>query len=835
MKEDWQRAEEIFFDALEHDPATRTHFVRDACGARASLYHEVAGLLCSHNEASTFIERPAVETAAGLLTDLINGLQPGEQLGTYTILSLIGSGGMGEVYLAEDTELNRKVALKLVKRGYGTAEIIQQFRREERILANLTHPNIARLYGGAMTPEGLPYFVMEYVEGERLDDYCEHNKLSLPQRLELFRKVCAPVSYAHRRLVIHRDLKPANIRVSADGEPKLLDFGIAKLLDTDAGAAFDAAMTSAPAMTPDYASPEQTRGEPMTTATDVYSLGVIFYRLLTGEKPYQITSRTPAALLRAIREQEPTRPSSAVRPGNDSRSDSSLRGDLDTIALMALRKEPARRYSSVDSFSDDIRRYLEGRPVIARKDTLTYRTEKFVQRNRLGVAAGLLLLLSMVIGIITTSWQAEVAREEKAEAQSVNTFLEDLISYSNPYLDSSRKNGRNATMSDLLDAAARRLTDPMLTLQPESRAELERIISTSYNGQGNQRLAEEHMRKYITLATRLYSPGDPRLIPALSASAYVLFSHGDLEAAEKAYREVLPRLRKAYAQGKFKVDDFVAALNNFGYLRRTQGDSGEAELLFRETIALSSKLPKNSHFVAGITRSTLASTLADEGHFQEALRTAQEAVEGEQQADRRDTPSYGFAQTILGGFLTDNEEFAKADEALSEGEQLFRRLLGPAHLWLGDNLRNQAISFYRQGRFTEAQIKVTEALRIYEESFGPHYDQYPTALMTKGLILDQTGNSIEGEAALREALKLRTDSLPKDHFWVALAERALGECLSRQPMRAAEAEPLLLHSCRTLTRKFGANDPRTKSARHQLVAYYDNNSHPDQADAWRNE
>ncbi len=312
MQSHWESVQEIFLAALDHQPETRGDFVRARCGENGSTYEEVATLLRSHDKAGQFIEQaPLPLTAASLLNEF-DELQPGEAVGSYTIRSLLGAGGMGEVYLAEDNELGREVAIKLIKPGFASADILRQFRREERILAALNHPNIARLYGGALTSEGMPYFVMEYVEGERLDRYCAQRGLTIRQRLELFRKVCSAVSYAHQRLVIHRDLKPANIRVTAEGEPKLLDFGIAKLLEPDSTAGLGHTMTLPRAMTPDYASPEQTRGEPMSTATDVYSLGVVLYQLLTGEKPFENSIRTPEEMIQAIREREPTRPSTAV-------------------------------------------------------------------------------------------------------------------------------------------------------------------------------------------------------------------------------------------------------------------------------------------------------------------------------------------------------------------------------------------------------------------------------------------------------------------------------------------------------------------------------------------
>jgi non-specific serine/threonine protein kinase/serine/threonine-protein kinase len=416
-----ERIAEIVEQALEAEIGQRGPLLVELCGDDQELFVEVASLLHFQEKARDFIETPAVETVAELLADERAGLQPGDTLDRYNIVSLLGEGGMGEVYLAEEISLRRKVAIKLLKYGLGTASLVRHFQQEERILAGLTHPNIARLYGGAVTTNGLPYFVMEYVDGKRLDHYCRDNSLAISQRLNLFRKICSAVDYAHQRLVIHRDIKPANIRVTKDGEPKLLDFGIAKLLDP-ATAAIETTMTFAAVMTPEYASPEQVRGENITTTSDVYSLGVVLYELLTEQKPYKIDSRTPTAVSRGITEQEPTKPSIAVARRDGScksqiPSSKLLRGDLDNIVLKALRKEPERRYTSVSLFSEDIRRYLEGRPIIARKDTLGYRTSKFVARNKIAVAAAILIIVSLIGGMAATTIEAHRANQQRARAE----------------------------------------------------------------------------------------------------------------------------------------------------------------------------------------------------------------------------------------------------------------------------------------------------------------------------------------------------------------------------------------------------------------------------------
>jgi eukaryotic-like serine/threonine-protein kinase len=417
-----ERVADLVEAALERDTAERAQFIHAACANDPDLRREIESLLVFQEKARGFIELPAYEIASTTLAEADDELKVGQALGDYKVLSLLGEGGMGEVYLVEDTKLERRVAIKVVKRGLTSGSVLGRSLKEEKILAGLNHPNIARLYDAGITPSGLPYFVMEYVDGWRLDDYCRQEHLAIQDRLELFRKVCAAVMYAHQNLIIHRDIKPANIRVTSDGEPKLLDFGIAKLLDPETTAVGEMTLTFAAVMTPEYASPEQVRGENMTTASDVYSLGVVLYELLTGQRPYNIRSRNPAEIARVIAEQEPMRPSTAAARG-DGKIKSQitnlklLRGDLDNIILKALRKEPARRYVSVAQFSDDIRRHLEGRPVAARKDTFNYRATKFIKRNKIAAAAAAVILVTLIGGIFATALEARRADRQRARAE----------------------------------------------------------------------------------------------------------------------------------------------------------------------------------------------------------------------------------------------------------------------------------------------------------------------------------------------------------------------------------------------------------------------------------
>jgi tetratricopeptide (TPR) repeat protein/predicted Ser/Thr protein kinase len=412
------RLKEIFHSARQLPPGKRDPFLNGACGGDEQLRREIEALLESDRAADGFI----VDPPARLLADAFGGSpdlsEAGRIIGQYKVRQRIGSGGMGAVYLAEraDQQFQMEVAIKLIKRGMDTDSVIRRFQHERQILASLEHPNIARLLDGGTTDDGLPYFVMEYIKGERIDDYAERQSLSITARLELFRQVCGAVSYAHQNLVVHRDLKPSNVLVTPEGVPKLLDFGIAKIVQAGDGAEGLPTITAMPAMTPEYASPEQIEGTHATTLSDVYSLGSVLYQLLTGHPPYRLHNRSPQEIAKAITTTQLEKPSARATRAEDGRR---LRGDLDNIILMAMRRDTARRYPSVEQFSEDIRRHLTGRPVMARADTLSYRAGKFLQRNKVGVAAAALLLFTLVGGIVATSRQAQRAtvQEHRARAE----------------------------------------------------------------------------------------------------------------------------------------------------------------------------------------------------------------------------------------------------------------------------------------------------------------------------------------------------------------------------------------------------------------------------------
>lgn len=429
--ERWSRIKDIFATALEREPAQRATYVEQACGGDEELRAEVSSLLEAHDTPGAFIEEEAAQRiglASAPKKDWI-----GRRLGPYRIVAEAGRGGMSEVFRAvrDDQQYEKQVAIKLLKAGLDTDSLLRRFKAERQILAQLSHPNIAHLLDGGATEEGAPYLVMEFIEGEPIDVYCDERQLGVNERLDLFRALCSAVHYVHQHLMVHGDLKCGNVLVTKQGVVKLLDFGIAKLLNpTPAAGREEPRATTFLALTPEYASPEQVRGEPITTASDIYSLGVLLYRLLCGALPYQATGSTTWALAKQICEQDPLPPSVTADEATTGygRFAKTLRGDLDNVVLKALKKAPEERYPSAEQLSEDLHRYLRGFPVTARPDTTGYRVRKFVQRHRSAAVAVGLFVIALIVGIVTTGWQAHRAGVERLRAERHLNEVRELTS-----------------------------------------------------------------------------------------------------------------------------------------------------------------------------------------------------------------------------------------------------------------------------------------------------------------------------------------------------------------------------------------------------------------------
>lgn len=826
MKADWRRIEEVFLAALDQAPLSREQFVGQACGGDQPLREEVMAMLRSHEETGDFMETPAYQANAGLLAEQEGALKIGEQVGDYRILSLLGEGGMGEVYLAEDLSLGRKVALKLVRPGFGGANLLRQFQREERILGGLTHPNIAQLYGAAFTGTGIPYFVMEYVEGERLDSFCDTRQLSIRERLELFRKVCSAVSYAHRHLVVHRDLKPGNIRVTPDGEPKLLDFGIAKLLEDDNAVAPAQTITVTTAMTPEYASPEQLRGEPITTATDVYSLGVVLFELLTGQKPYRTKSRRFDEVARAVTEQEPTRPSLALskNPKSKTQNPKLLRGDLDNIVLTAIRKEPARRYSSVGQFSEDIRRHLEGLPIVARKDTAGYRATKFVGRNRVAVAAAALVVVAIVTGLIVSLWQAKRAWTQRDVAQRISSFLQNMLGSAAPEVK-----GIDVKVSDLLnDASARARTE--LANEPGVMADVLMTLGRTYISLSLADKAEADLRTALAASLKANGELHPTTATTMGWLGLALAYRGQGVEGEQISRRAVELQRKLHPAGD---ENLGVALYALGYNLIVKNEAKNAVPLLEEAMELIRRHLGETHGAYIATIVMLAKAKESVGQIEAAEVLYRKAIDIGSRVEARYRIFLAQAQAYLGFLLTGKGAYAEAETVLQQSEATYRELYGgEANFSVAAAQSQLALVHFLQSDYVRAESEGKKALDLCRKYFGPEHSITTSTGVTLGLTLTRAGKPVEGEPLLREALTIRKKVLPPDDALTAGAASALGECLTAQN-RFVEAEPLLLSGYNDLKAKLGDKNKRTTDARLRLARLYDAWNKPEQAAQFR--
>jgi tetratricopeptide (TPR) repeat protein/tRNA A-37 threonylcarbamoyl transferase component Bud32 len=579
-REEWQRVKTIALDAWLRPVADRSAYVEAACAGNPSLFQEVESLVAAMERASDRFETPSVVIHRGehALRDAMDssaGPAAAGRVGPWHILKPLGRGGMGTVYLAErhETGFSQRAAIKIARGGHADAALQQRFLDERRILARLEHPDIARLIDGGTTEDGVPYVVMEYVDGVPIDAHCDAERLSIRQRVELFRRVCGAVHYAHQHLVVHRDIKAPNILVTPDGSLKLVDFGIAKLLDPSS----EHTHTLLRVLTPESASPEQLTGGAITTATDVYALGVLLYRLLSGAGPYG-ARESETDLIRAICEETPP-PPSAPRRGIEGTVRESVPPDLDLIVMKAMRKEPERRYATADQLSDDLGRFLRGRPVLAAPDSVRYRTRKFVSRHRLGVAGAVVLAITVSGGIATTLWQARIARQERERAEAHRARAEREFN--------AVRGLANAVLNELHDAVValpgstkarevllRRATEYLDTLKAEAAGhpELSRELVAGYLrlGQvqgasglpnlGDQQSSSRSYREAASLLEGLGGAAPPT--PADSiwlAETYVRLRDFETDTARR--QELLERARRAIEAVRASTDQDVRVLS----------------------------------------------------------------------------------------------------------------------------------------------------------------------------------------------------------------------------------------------------------------------------------
>jgi len=779
-----QRIEELFSQALRISAEDRDAFLAQACGGDEQLRRELTSLLLADEQAAAFLETPA---AAFAPEDRDLDLAETERsVGVYELLHEIGRGGMSTVWLAEraDDQFRRQVAVKLIKRGMDSADVLRRFRAERQILAGLDHPNIACLYDGGTTESGRPYFVLEYIAGTAIDEDCARRGLGLAERLELFRTVCSAVAYAHRNLVIHRDIKPANILVTADGAPKLLDFGIARLLAPDPLQEAEATATLARLLTPQYASPEQLRGETLTTATDIYSLGVLLYKLLTGRLPYRLDGISPLAVERVLHAESP-RPST-VREGPFSRL---LEGDLDNIVLKAMHPEPARRYGSVELLAEDLRRYLAGLPVTAREDTLGYRLKKFLRRNRVPVAAtaaATILILGFAVTAavqsVRVTRERDQAQRERDQAEQVAQVLTGLFAAADPFGPA----GSEPTVRQILDQESARVVRE-LEVQPRVQARLMDVLGVAYTSLRLFDRAEPMLTKALKIRRRETGPQSLEVAETLDHLGGLQEARGDTVHGEISVRRALFLERQLLSEDDLRV---VETLDHLGELLFLKGDLAEAETLQRQVLAVRRRLLPAVHLDIASSLNGLAGIRFRQGHLREAELLIREAIVQRRRLLGDDHPLTADSVDMLAQCLMAQGEYKAAEPLLREVLAARRRRLGPRHPRVATSLANLGAMLLKSGDLASAEPLLREALALRRQVLGNDHPMVASSLYNLGALLRERGDFRAAERMFRESLAIERHHLAPGAWDIGIALTLLGDVICRQG-DASQAEPLL--------------------------------------------
>ena len=792
----WHELQALFQAASDLPAAAQVQYLASACAGDVELHDEILALLAADRRsgASSFIS-DAVAAAARALAGETAPSRIGEEVGPYRLLREIGRGGMGTVYLAEraDGQYQASVAIKFVRGELAAPGLARRLKAERQILADLTHPNIARLLDGGTAADGTPYLVMEYVDGEPIEGWCDRHGIGLAGRLALFRRVCAAVQHAHQALVVHRDLKPSNILVTSDGTPKLVDFGIAKLLGGDAGQETTATVR---ALTPTYAAPEQVRGGRISVATDVYGLGGVLYRLLTGHPPVDLAGVSPGEMERRICELLPPPPSAAVQ-GPTAAWRRNLKGDLDTVVLTALAREPERRYPTAEALADDLARYAAGRPVRARPASAGYRARKFAARHRTAVAATALLFLSLAGGLAATLWQArqaQVARHaaETALAQSVTTkdFLLGLFRASDP----SENRGAEITARDLLQRGVARVDS--LAGHPALQADLLETLARVEMSLGVYRLAERMADREIAIRRSL--PGtaaDSLIVQALDTRGEALDHLGIPDSSAAAYQEAIALGRATLGEANPLV---IAALGNLADVYPRLGRDSASEATFQQVIALQRRAlpPEAPQRVLPLTDFGLQ--LALEGRYPEAEPLLREALRIAMLSDTGVTsPATAEAMDNLGMELREAGKYDDAEPLLRRGLASRVKALGPRHRFTAESYFSLGLLLALRGNvddFVESDSLLKASLDVFRATLGPTHRAVGYSLYALGVLELRRGDPAAAERWLRQGLAIRrttTEDSPRETvrtlIWLAQAQDARAERGALATMRQADS------------------------------------------------
>lgn len=869
----WERIQALFHQAADLPPAERQAFLRSASDGDASLVAEVLDLLQEDAGDASLLDRGLAEVAYDLVEDSRSSALPFSEVGPYRILRVLGEGGMGAVYLAQRADLGSKVALKLLRDAWLSPARRERFAAEQRLLAQLNHPSIARLYDADFLPDGTPFFVMEYVEGLPLTEYCEQHQCSVAERLRLFRQVCEAVQHAHSQAVIHRDLKPSNILVKPDGTIRLLDFGIAKQVETlDVPA--QQTMTGLRLMTPAYASPEQIRGQAIGSQTDVYSLGVILYELLAGQLPLDLSKLSAGEAEIVLLQNDPPKPSSAIKRTAARKTSPALGSaswaDLDVLCLTAMHKDADRRYRSVEALIRDVDHYLNGEPLEARPDTMPYRVGKFVRRNRRAVAATA-FALAVVVGltlffIVRLTKARDTALAEAARAQRIQRFMTDLFEGG----DESAGPSDDLRVMTLIDRGAQKAH--ALDADPRAQAELYETLGSFYESLGKFDQAQTMYQSALDERKVTFGLQSPEVAESLVGLGGLRDNEAQYDEAEKLYRQALaiakqtlparhPFVAKAmYSLGTVLVNrgqydqaipildeavrlqsqdeastaDLIVSLGELANARFYHGDYAISDSLNKRALAMDRKIYGNHHPNVAEDLINLGAIQFQLGHYPEDERYQREALSILQSFYGKDNQEVSSVMTALARALIPQGRIDEAADLLRQSLAIQERVYGLVHPRVAATVGELGKVAQRQGKLDDAEADFRRMADIYRKVYdGKHY-YIGTALSNlAGVYMDRKQYK-DSERFAREALHMYQLTLKPGHQLIGIASARLGRALLRQ-QRYAEAEAQSHSGYEILTAQPDAPADWLQNARADLAEEYEGLHNPEQAGKFRAE
>jgi eukaryotic-like serine/threonine-protein kinase len=796
----WRQIQSLFEQLADAGDTERAVQLDRDCADDADLRLSVESLLDLDRRREDPVVNAIGAAAESLLEDHRDRLL-GTRIGAYRVVSILGHGGMSTVYRGErdDSQYQQTVAIKVLQFATLHPRLRSRLHSERHILATLDHSSIARLIDSGDLEDGTPYLVMDHVDGESIDVYCDSRTLFIRERVELFILVCGAVHYAHRNLVVHRDIKASNIFVTSEGLPKLLDFGIAKLLAPESlSHTLPVTRLQERVLTPENAAPEQVLGRPITTATDVYALGVLLYQLLTGRSPYRLLSYSQLQLERAICMDEPVRPSQMVVSKLQGESDldrsrisdrrglspqrlrTRLSGDLDAIVAMAMRKEPDRRYPSVEAMADDLQRHLLGQPVRARQGDWRYNAAKFLRRNLLAVAATAAVFVGLLVIAGVTLWQnhrigiaRDATAQERDRAQQVSAFLVDVFSQADPF----NAQGREATAKDLLDRGAEKISSNV-NLQPEIRAQLLESIGLAYRRQGLNERAIPLFEQAVAIR-RDERPRDDRIFASAMADlARALGDAGHLVSAEGYLQQAITLSQNSDAAPSVETADILVQYGHF--LLNAKSDADGARKRFTEALSIYRRDPGDQHLAIASTYSSLASAAIWSGDYALSEQYQRQALNIFRTTVSRNHPDHAVALANLGHILTERGKYAEAEQTLDEALDIERSVFGPDNQRIASMEADLGTVYQREGDSVRAMASTADALRITTNRLGAGHYMTGYYLESLAYLYLQANDLVAAENNARQALAVYAQSLPARHLYVAATRQLLAEVLLRR-------------------------------------------------------